>query len=199
MARILSGKAGVRKGRPPIPSLPPDLGRRLNTNEARAKSIEVAQFMRDRAVAIGQLMLERNVNEVFDLQGTVYNPVATVPVTGNAVVEFTVPRGQVLMVNKIGISYSDPFIGQVISLGWWLTVGDRRVPYVDQTTPGLDYFYFSHHQLVGSTDINPLWIQAGETVAIQVYPDNGFDEQVTVMATLNGQLYKIGAPVGVAT
>jgi hypothetical protein len=186
-------KGNISRLRPTQPLLPPDLPQIIEKGKAKNDVEEIKNKIRLRNVALSQMLVNKSHFQAFDIQGTFFNPIATVPVTGNTVVGFTVPDGQVLKLTEIGIQYSDPFIGQTISLGWWLTVDESKVPYVDQVTPGLDFFYYSHHQMIQGTTLNPLWIQAGETVALQVYPVNGFDEQVTIMANMKGNLYQIGS------
>ena len=189
------GPGGIRRPfHPAPPELSPNLPEVQDVEQQQLLIDETQRKIRARGLAISQSLLERSPNEVFDRQGIARNPVATVPITGVPVVSFQVPTGQILKLNHIGISYSDPFIGQTVSLGWWLTIQDSQVPFITQSTPGLDYFFFSHHQLGQPTLIEDLWIQTQETVAIQVYPTFGFAEQVTIMATMAGRLYKPGTP-----
>lgn len=186
-------RSTINRNKPILPILPDNLSAILDVDNADNEIRDVQDQIRNRNVAISQMLTNKSHNEAFDLQGTAYNPVAVVPTVGTPVVFFTVPEGQVLKLTQIGIQYSDPFIGQTISLGWWLTVNGSKVPFVAQVTPGLDFFYYTHYQMTQGTTLNPLWIQAGETVAMEVYPVNGFAEQVTIMAGMKGYLYQIGS------
>lgn len=184
---------GIRRPYTPQgPVINPDYPGVLDTKVQEERIALARQEMRARDLAMWQGMLAQSTATAFDVQGIARNPVAVVPIVGTPVVSFTVPTGQVLKINHIGISYSDPFIGQTQSLGWWLTIGNGRIQYVDQLTPGLDYFFFSHHQLSQGDQIEPLWAQTQETIAIQVYATAGFAEEVTVMATMSGRLYNPG-------
>lgn len=101
---------------------------------------------------------------------------------------YVVPPGLVLKIDKVGITYSNPMVAMSQAVGWRVTVNGNRVPNIVAVTDG--YMYSSFGEVNAPLEIAPLWVQSGETVAIQIYPRFGFNNQLTISGRLSGQLYK---------
>lgn len=185
----------VNRNRPPVSpgqAVPPD---KILAGEAAP--LEVARMdeqLRARAVAFSQLIIHRSADETVDLVGQTRNPIAAVPVVAVNVVTYQVPIGMVAVFDQIGITYSDPMVPMTQSVGWQLTINGLQVPNVQQTNPGQEYFWWSAGEVNNPMQMRELWVQQRETIQVQIYATNGFDEQLTVTGRLSGRIYKPGTP-----
>jgi len=156
----------------------------------------------DRLMANSQVIkaafFTRGYDECIDLVNLIQNP-ADAGVGGTnysvSVVNFTVPDGQVAIIDKIALVVSEPTVARCIYLGWRLTVNGNRVPNLVTAIPGFaDYNPVSFGSIYDPISIEPLYIQSGQVVSLDVVPVLLFQERVTVIGRIAGRLVKPASP-----
>lgn len=157
------------------------------------RAVQSINEQRQNAIAVRESMIHLSKDTVFDLTNSIRNPAdlggAVLP---TILLSYLVPAGFVLKVNKIGITYSNPLVPMSQCVGWRVTVNGERVPNIFAT--GDEYFYSSFGQVNDPLEIEPLWIQANGTLAIEVYPRFGFNQQLTISGRVAGRIYKPANP-----
>jgi hypothetical protein len=140
--------------------------------------------------ALKDLIIHLSPDTVFDLANYVRNPAdpGGGVVTPVILLSYLVPSAFILKINKIGITYSNPVVAMSQAVGWRVTINGDRVPNIVQTTDG--YMYSSFGEVNSPLEIEPLWVQSNQTIAIEVYPRFGFNQQLTISGRLSGQIYK---------
>jgi hypothetical protein len=179
---------------PAIPLVNADLGKVSTVAPTPQQTTRVEQEIAARGKAVAESLVHRGKNEVLDVTGLIANP------TGLAIqvlVGYTVPQGMVASIDKIAVVYSNSQVSMTNTLGWRLTVNGMRVDNIFNTTTWAsgDYFYHSFSDLSTPQEISPLWVQSGETVAIELFSMPGpglgaLTEHLTMAGRLGGRLYK---------
>jgi len=145
------------------------------------------------SVASKDALIHLGSDTVVDVSNYIRNPVdlggATLP---TVVVSYLVPSSLVLRVNKIGISYSNPIVSMSQCVGWRVVVNGNRVPNIVSTSD--DYSYWNFGSVHAPMEIEPLWVQSQQLVAIEVYPRFGWNSALTVTARISGRLFKPASP-----
>ena len=102
------------------------------------------------------------------------------------VVSFTVPTGSLAIISGIGLSYSNPFIGTARAVGWHVTIDGAACPHY---RPGTGYlFYYSVGDIAHPASVERIYVQGGSTIAIEVVPITGFNENLTLFGRITGHL-----------
>lgn len=184
--KITHRPLGVSFHPPPKTALIQDqLAVQIATNNLKTES-------RAKAASLIHYGFDTSVNIVGRLVESLY--VTASPVDA---VNFLVPPSMVFKLTKIALVFSDPIIAMSDSIGWRITVNNDRVPYitrVPETTIINDYFYGARGSLSEPMKIEPLWIQAGQTVAIRLYIESSHDDHCLIQGNLVGLLFKAGSP-----
>lgn len=172
---------------------PPSASVTLVDEQAR-QAVDIAKAHgRAEAIARKETLIHLSNDTVVDISNYIRNPVdlggATLPTT---VVSYQVPTMLVLLINKIGVTYSNPMVSMSQCVGWRIVVNGNRVPNIVSTAD--DYSYSNFGSVHAPLEIEPLWVQAGQLVAVEVYPRFGFNSKLTVTARLSGRLYKPAVP-----
>jgi hypothetical protein len=150
-------------------------------------------------VALRDQLIHLSYESVFDLSAYIRNPVDLGgPTLPTPLLSYLVPSSQVLQITKIAVVYSNPVVSQSQCVGWRVTVNGGRVPNINPVTD--EYFYSSYGEVNQPLEIDPLWVQSGNLIAIEVYPRFTFNSQLTVFGRLGGRLFKTASPetVGVS-
>ena len=183
-----------RRHHPDVPLINPDYGRKLPDVAEPAEINAAARSLDARARAAAESLVHYGHDETIDVTSQLINPVGV-----QLLVSFTVPTGLVAGINRIAVVYSNTFVGMTTSIGWRLVVNGARVENVYNTAPfliaGDDYNYGSFSDLSTPREISTVWIQSGETIAIEitdrVVP---FDLHLVIAGRLAGKLYKPASP-----
>ena len=130
----------------------------------------------------------------------VLNPVRFDPgLTTAAVLQFTVPPGRVLVVERVQIGLSEPMLYTNGQFGWRLTVNRGQLPFHDSqglTSGRTDVLGIPFGGIEPDSWISPLYVQANATVAVDLSeiqmpdPPNSFNEYLVAWCWLYGTLKK---------
>ncbi len=130
----------------------------------------------------------------------VLNPVRFDPdLTSVPVLQFTVPPGRVLVVERVQIGLSEPMLYTNGQFGWKLTVNRGQLPYHDSqglTSGRTDVLGIPFGGIEPDSWISPLYVQTNSTVAVElveiVLPAAGshFAEYLVAWCWLYGTLKK---------
>lgn len=129
-------------------------------------------------------MIHRGHDEVLDLTGRVYNPAQNV-ITN--LVTYTVPNGKIALFDSIAIWLSDPLAAKSEIIGWRITDSEMQPPEVGSINTA--YRYDSNGALHEPFDISPLYVQANQIIAIELFTTLP-PITITIAGRLSGQLYK---------
>lgn len=181
-----------RRNHPEIPLINPDYGREL-PDVARPGEITAASRATDaRARAAAESIVHYGHDETVDITAQLANPVGVQPL-----VSFTVPTGLVAGINRIAVVYSNPQVSMTITIGWRLVVNASRVDNVLNLTTfplGEDYSYNSYSDLSTPREISTVWVQSGETIAIEMTDRWALSLHLVMAGRLAGRLYKPASP-----
>ena len=182
-----------RRHHPDVPLINPDYGRKLPDVAEPADINAAARSLDARARAAAEFIVHYGHDETVDITAQIANPLGV-----QNLVAFTVPTGLVAGINKIAVVYSNPFVGMSMSIGWRLVVNDGRVENVRNVAYfplGADYSYNSFSDLSTPREVSTVWIQSGETIAIEVTDRVGaFNVHLVISGRLAGRLYKPASP-----
>ena len=186
-----------RRNHPKVTGINPAVIRPGNIPDPLARKVSEQIENRsatDRAAEVR--LIHRGRDEVIDLTDFVENP------NGHeiSVLSFNVPDGQIVAIYKLALTYSDPMacMGRVV--GWRIVVNDSTPQHIDSLT------YHWRYNSMGSINepikIDPVYVQSGETFAIQIstqsipggVSNTHWTEHLTVMARVSGKLYKPASP-----
>jgi len=161
---------------------------------AAQRSADAAAVARAQNTAALNALVSYGVDSVVDLTNYIVNPAdVTFPVvTPIQLLNFRVPIGLVLVVKKIGVTYSNPVVAMTQTVGWRVIVNGHRVPWIFQTTD--DYFYTSYGTVSQPLEVEPLVVQSGSLLALEVYPRFAFANALTVSGRFSGKLLKPATP-----
>jgi len=184
-----------RRYHPPVPTdVIADSARQtpgeLNRERLIAREIEI----KDRAVS--RSLTHRGFDEALEVSAQIEHPADTgAPMN---LVAFTVPRGMVAVIDAIGVFYSEPIVPMTLAVGWRVAVNDYRVPYIVHTGGTEDYNFTSFGDTISPMKIRELWVQADQTVAIQVRAFFTFNDHLIMIGRLSGRLFKPANPNAVS-
>lgn len=184
--------------RPPLPGRPhhpgvseraPDIG--LPPPGPPAADIDrAARDFEAKQKALARAMLAQPVDAVIDRTDIIRNP----SVNAN-LVAFTVPEGTVARFNRLAVVYSEPLVANAVAVGWRVTINGNQVPRITFDFDGFGPFsYTSFGSVTAPVDIEPLFVQSGATVAIEIIPV-AFGFALTLIGRLTGWLYSPQTPI----
>ncbi len=169
-----------------IPAVQKELS---DQEEILVRKAELEYKAKAKAIASGLIAL--GFDRVLDVVGTLENP----DVVAN-LVAFTVPNNQIAMIDQIGVYYSDPTVAACIAIGWRIIVNVTEVPNIQVNN--FIYRFSSIGDVMEPMKVRPFYVQAGQTVSIQIDPlsnkINAFDEHLTMMGRLSGEIYRPVSP-----
>ncbi len=186
-------EAPGRRTHPSIPLINPDYGRTLPDVAEPAEIIAESRSLDARARAAAESLIHYGHDETVDVTAQLANPVGA-----QNLVAFTVPTGLVAGINRLAVVYSNPQVSVTITIGWRLVVNAGRVPHVINSTTfpfGEDFSYNSYSDLSTPREISTVWVQSGETIAIELtdrFPVFGL--HLVLSGRLAGKLYKPANP-----
>jgi hypothetical protein len=141
--------------------------------------------------AAKRLFIHKGPDETVDVVNYVQNPAGAILV----LVSFTVPDSMVGYFDSIGVYYSEPLVNACNAVGWRLSIDGRQVPNINHLTT---FWRFASYSDVSSPMlVKPIWVQSGETIAVEVEPQVGghaFANHLTMVGRLTGRLYKPATP-----
>lgn len=109
------------------------------------------------------------------------------------VIQFRVPLAYVLALTELGIAYSESILAQSTAVGWRLAIDGIHVPNVVRsqfTFPGSDWAVGCLGDGTRTITINPVWVQANQTVQLQCTDLTGaMTEFICITGILAGKLY----------
>jgi hypothetical protein len=179
----------IDPGRRNHPSVPaggvPPAGQ--NRPSRLAETLRAEQNLQAQQRAVAANLIHRGRGESIDLRGRIENPTVQA-----SIVSFKVDVGFVARIDAIAVWYSEPLVPMCRSVGWNLLVNGSRVPYIQNTEDTQRYDAVG--DLARPIEIAPVWVQAGETVSIDVVPLYSFDCALVMIARLSGRLYRIDGP-----
>jgi len=198
--RIMAGKRvdtvpvnySQNRGRPYHPAV--SLVNKIPANaDTKASAKSVSNQIALESSLLASKLIHRSPYETVDLVG-VYQNNATHGIAPEAVnvVLFQCPNGCVLMVDQLAVFYSDPLVAASIAVGWRLTINGGQAPNVREINTS--YFYTGFGDISHPNRIHPLWVQSGQTVALQVNPAGTFGEFLTVTCRISGKLFTPATP-----
>lgn len=173
---------------------PPDIDAGADAAQFQDAVQTEADRQKARARVARDSIIHLGADSVFDISGTLRNPVAFLIVVPVNLVAFTVPGGVVLEIDQMGITYSNPLVSMSICVGWRIVIDNGRVPNV--VDPANEFFYHSFGAVNDPMKIKPLWVQSGQTVALQLFPAANWTNQLTIVGRLSGRFYKPGSEFG---
>ncbi len=176
-----------RRNHPAIPAgVTPPAGKAVSAESVKQTLAAEAGIQANRR-AVAASLIHRSRNESIDLRGRLENPTVQA-----SIVSFAVLVGYVAKIDKIAVWFSEPLVAMSRSVGWNILVNGNRVPNIKNTEDAQRYD--SVGDLAQPIEIDPVWIQANETVSIDVFPLSSFDCALTVVARMSGRLYEISGP-----
>lgn len=138
-------------------------------------------------------LLHRSPDESIDIMGFYQNDVLHgIPPDAINVIVFTVPDGCVAMIDQIAVYYSDPLVAMSTAIGWRLTIDNGQVSNIKD--PILSYMYSGFSDLSAASRVHPVWVQSGQTIALQANPSGTFAEAITITCRISGKLFKPATP-----
>lgn len=153
------------------------------------------QITRDLALesrAVSRSLSHRGFDEALNVSRQIEHPTDTgAPID---LVTYTVPEGLVAVVNAVGVFYSEPIVPMTVSVGWRIVVNRGRVPNIIHTGGNEDYYYTSFGDIMDPMPIRELWVQAGQTISIQVRAFFGFDDHLVMIGAMSGRIFKPANP-----
>lgn len=142
--------------------------------------------------AISRSLAHRGYDEALDVSNQIEHP-SDIGAPIN-LIAFTVPNGMIAVIRKVGVYYSEPTVPMTLAVGWRIAVNNYRVPYVFHTGGTEDYCFTSFGDVSNPLEIEELWVQANQTVAIQVRAFFTFNDHCVMVGRLSGRLYKPANP-----
>lgn len=142
--------------------------------------------------AVSRSLAHRGYDEALDVSNQIEHP-ADIGAPIN-LVTFTVPNGMIAVVRKLGVYYSEPTVPMTLAVGWRVTVNNYRVPYIVHTGGTEDYCFTSFGDVANPLEVEELWVQANQTVAIQVRAFFTFNDHCVMVGRLSGRLFKPANP-----
>lgn len=142
-----------------------------------------------RRKAAAASLVHRGVDEPLDIFNVAIDPTVTA-----ILVSFTVPDNQVARINRVAVVCSEPSVAMGLGVGWRVILDAAEIPYFKSQMPGFPYFPVVFGDLANPLLIEPLWIQANQTIAIELIVAAGFDIPVRVAGRLGGRLIKPASP-----
>lgn len=112
-----------------------------------------------------------------------------------AILSYVVPRGRVLVIDKVDYWLSEPFCYGSGQFVWQLSISRAQPPFHKGSVAvnGRDSFWVPLDIMSGDSKIAPVYIQAGELVEVVIFETSltsAFNEYLTAMAGISGQLTK---------
>jgi hypothetical protein len=136
------------------------------------------------AVAIG--LISQSNDTVLDQYNILENPGAVADL-----VSYTVLDGDVAMIDQIGVYYSEPTVSASIMVGWRIIVDSGEVTNIGSGS--FEFRFSSFGDVMEPMKIDPLWLQSGQTIRIEVEPTadkiNAFDGHLVMTGRLSGRIY----------
>jgi hypothetical protein len=187
------GEVPGRRHHPDVPLINPDYGRTLPDVAEPAEITAESRSLDARARAAAESLVHYGHDETIDITGQIANPLGV-----QNLIPFTVPTGLVAGISRIAVVYSNALVGMSMSIGWRLVVNGGRVENVQNMAYfplGADYSYNSFSDLSTPREISTVWVQSGETIAIEVTDRVGaFNLHLVIAGRLAGRLYKPASP-----
>ncbi len=157
-----------------------------------ARERQIAETLEIEGRALSRSLAHRGFDEALDISAQIEHPSDTgVPIV---LVSYTVPRGLIAVIDSVGVSYSEPIVPMTLAVGWRIAVNDYRVPNIVHTGGTEDYKFTSFGDIMNPMSIRELWVQADQTVAIQVRAFNTFNDHLIMVGRLSGRLFKPANP-----
>lgn len=186
------GEVPGRRHHPDVPLINPDYGRKLPDVAEPADINAAARSLDARGRAAAESIVHYGHDETIDITAQLANPVGV-----QLLVSFTVPTGLVAGINRIAVVYSNPQVSMTITIGWRLVVNASRVDNVLNLTTfplGEDYSYNSYSDLSTPREISTVWVQSGETIAVELTDRWALALHLVIAGRLAGKLYKPASP-----
>ena len=107
------------------------------------------------------------------------------------VLSYRVAPGYTLAVDALSMTYSESVLGQSSAVGWRLSIDGMRVPNMLRAQIlGLEWSLGTLGDALHPVSINPVWVQANQTVVLEVSDLTGtMTEWICLTAVLSGKLY----------
>lgn len=187
--RIGQPAASVVTGRPTV-ALP---GVDVPRAQERVSSDFAAQQARSRALF--ESLVHVAQNETFESVGQETNPTIAAGVGEVVVVDFTVGDGQLAVLNKIAVDFSNPVY--VSLAGWALNVNGGRVPNVLSSVGLVNFNSFVSFSagVMEPVCISPIYLQSGQTVELVVLTNVLINQGFIVTARLSGRIIRPATPL----
>ena len=155
----------------------------FNYKEQASKTIQIRQKIDAESRAFYDSLKSRGNDTSLDIMNTITNPVVN-----QNVVTFTPLSGSIAAINRLSICFSNPFLSMIGFVGWRILVTGAQPPYV---TP----FQFSGFgDIFTPAAIDTLWLQSGDTFALEIQLQAGFNEHLVVIGRIAGHVYKPASP-----
>ena len=182
-----------RRNYPAVPSINDQAADLIAQQPAGGQVEAVSADLKAQALATRGLYLHKGADECLDLDNFIINPVN--PAAGTLELEllgYTVPSGLILYIDKVGIVFSSALVPQSRAIGWRVKVSGSRV--LNILDPVNERFYYSMGALDEPKEIAPIWIQAGDRIAIVLTLAAFYNTAVVISGRLSGKLIKPASP-----
>lgn len=142
------------------------------------------------AKAIGLALAHKGTDEslsVFNFSEVIW---ALAPVT---ILTYQVPVGQVAKVNRVAVFIDNPAAWALnTGIGWRILVNGLMLSnlFACQPAGSAGYWPLPVGDLMTPLEIEPIWLQATETITIELGPAAGYDDILAYGAYIGGRLYK---------
>jgi len=185
---VVEGKQRKLPGRPYHPRVPLFPAGDLLGAEEGGASVRIEKAREEieaRGRAVSLALVHRGVDEVVDVFDVVVNPTVT-----QNLVSFTVPQGLVCKIDRAAIVCSEPVVAMALGVGWRLTLNGGEMPNIITGWGLYGYMPVTFGDLAAPMCIEPLWVQSGQTIAIEIVTAMAFADNVVLAGRLAGRLYK---------
>ncbi len=179
-------------GRPHHPGILPVGGIAVMSEPDGAAGIRLHKAeseLRARSKAAALALIHRGVDEIVDRFDVVVDPTVT-----QNLVTYTTPDSLVCKISRVAVLCSEPAVAMGLGIGWRLTLNGNELPYVNSAWALFRYFPVVFGDLGNPMRVEPIWVQANETIAVELIVAAGFDVKVLIAGRLGGQLYKPATP-----
>lgn len=191
---MVESKQRKLPGRPYHPRVPLFPAGDLLGAEEGGASVRIEKAREEieaRGRAVSLALVHRGVDEPVEAFNAITAPAAGALTT---LVSFTVPQGMVGKFDRFGIVYSEPIVAANNAVGWRISINGGEVPYVRTNFPLFGYYQMCLGDMLTPWEIEPLWVQAAETIAIELWAVAGFVDYLVVLGRIGGRLYKPASP-----
>jgi len=190
VANVIWGKRpGVVPGRRhhPVISMPPESDLTQAPAPSTVSDLDEAQRrLSAEAKALSLALVHRGTDEILSLYNYLEDIFVIAPFT---LLSYTIPASMVAKINKFAVFFDNPTAWS--GVGWRILVNGHLIPHITSASAGsAGYWQTPVGDLISPLEIEPIWLQANETIIVELGSPVVFQELFSAGAYFGGRLYK---------